>query len=179
VDQKPTAVTQFVESYALHSANRDFNALVAQFAETFLVAGPAGAHCVGAADFLRVLPKRVELFASLGCQSSELIDMQNSWLDSRYAHVRTTWRFTSNAPIRPKPSTLNPFSLSTQDPIRTASSSTSRHGTSWTLSSSAASRRNGERRQERRGSAPRRCYWLGTTVDRLLYCGVSFRLAAG
>jgi hypothetical protein len=94
VDEKPTALTQFVESYALHSANRDFNALVAQFAETFVVAGPAGAHCVGAADFLRVLPKRVELFASLGCQSSELIDMQNSWLDSRYAHVRTTWRFT-------------------------------------------------------------------------------------
>ena len=94
MDQKQSDLKQFVEAYARHSARRDFPTLAAQFAETFLVAGPAGAQCVRAADFLRVLPKRAELFASLGCQSSELVDMQESWLDSRYAHVRTIWRFT-------------------------------------------------------------------------------------
>ena len=85
---------QFIKDYARHSAARDFAAIVAQFAETFLVAGPAGAQCIRAADFARILPKRAELFATLGCQSSELLDVQESWLGSRYAHLRTTWRFT-------------------------------------------------------------------------------------
>lgn len=91
--QKPS-VTVFIESYAQHSAAGNFPALVAQFAETFLVAGPSGAQCVRADDFARVLPRRVELFDSLGCQSAELIETRETWLDARYAIARTMWRFT-------------------------------------------------------------------------------------
>ena len=91
--QKPS-VTEFIASYARHSAARDFPALFEQFAKTFLVAGPGGAQCVRADDFARVLPRRVELFESMGCQSAELIETQETWLDARYAIARTTWRFT-------------------------------------------------------------------------------------
>lgn len=89
-----SALIRFIESFAHHSAARDFAAAVGQFAESFLVAGPSGAQCVRAADFARALPHRAELFDSLGRQSTELIDVQDSWLDARYAIARSTWRFT-------------------------------------------------------------------------------------
>lgn len=92
------ALTQFIESYAHHTATRDFTALVAQFAETFLVAGPTGARSMRAADFARALPGRAELFDSLGCRSAQLIAAQPSWVDTRYALVRTTWSFTFRRP---------------------------------------------------------------------------------
>lgn len=85
---------QFIESFAHHSATRDFAGTVAQFAESFLVAGPAGAQCIRAADFGRALPCRAELFDSLGRESTELIEVQDSWIDARYAVARTIWRFT-------------------------------------------------------------------------------------
>lgn len=94
MDQKQSALTRFIESYARSTASRDIPAIVAHFAETFLVAGPAGAQCVRSADFARVLPRRTELFDSLGCQPAELLSMQHSWLDDSHASVRTTWHFT-------------------------------------------------------------------------------------
>lgn len=91
--QKPT-LTQFIESYAQHSANRNFPALVAQFAESFLVAGPGGAQCVRAEDFAKALPRRAEWFQSLGAQPADLVNISATWMDERYALVHTTWRFT-------------------------------------------------------------------------------------
>lgn len=94
VQSQKASVIRFIESYAHHSATRNIPALVSQFAETFLAAGPGGAQCVRAADFARALPRRIELFDSLGCQSTELIETHESQLDARYALVNTTWRFT-------------------------------------------------------------------------------------
>ena len=94
VDQKPSALQHFLSTYAQHSAAGNIPALVAQFAETFLVAGPTGSQCIRSSDFARALPRRTELFASLGCQPAELIAVEESPLDNRYALVRTTWRFT-------------------------------------------------------------------------------------
>lgn len=87
------ALTQFIESFARQSANRDFPAVAEHFAEIFLAAGPAGAQCVRAADFARVLPRRAEIFSSLGCDPAELIDVQPVPIDGRYALVRSVWRF--------------------------------------------------------------------------------------
>lgn len=88
------ALNTFIESFAHHSAIRNYPALVEHFAETFLAAGPAGAQCVRAADFARALPRRTELFESLGCEPAKLIGIHPSPIDDRYALVRTTWRFT-------------------------------------------------------------------------------------
>jgi len=98
VDQKPSAVKEFLDTYARHTATRNIPALVSQFADTFLVAGPTGSQCVRSADFARALPRRAELFASLGCQPAELISVEESPLDTRYALVRTIWRFTFTRP---------------------------------------------------------------------------------
>lgn len=98
MDQKPSAVKEFLDTYARHTATRNIPALVSQFADTFLVAGPGGAQCVRSADFARALPRRAELFASLGCQPAELISVEESPLDTRYALVRTIWRFTFTRP---------------------------------------------------------------------------------
>jgi len=88
------ALTRFIHSFAQHSATRNLPAIVDQFADTFLAAGPAGAHCVRAANFALALPRRADLFASLGCEPAELIHVQPFPIDDRYALVRTTWRFT-------------------------------------------------------------------------------------
>jgi len=98
VDQKPSALQQFLAAYAEHTAASNIPALVAQFADTFLVAGPSGSQCVHSADFARALPRRVELFASLGCQPAELISTEESPLATRYVLARTMWRFTFTRP---------------------------------------------------------------------------------
>lgn len=93
MESKRKALVQFIESFARHSSTRDFDTSAAQFAECFLAAGPAGAQCVRAADFARALPRRAELFDSLGRKSTELIEVRDSWLDTRYAIAHTTWCF--------------------------------------------------------------------------------------
>ena len=98
MNRKVSAVKEFLDTYARHTATRNIPALVSQFADTFLVAGPTGSQCVRSADFARALPRRVELFASLGCQPAELISVEESPLDTRYALVRTIWRFTFTRP---------------------------------------------------------------------------------
>lgn len=93
VQTQKSALTHFMDSYLQHTASRDFPAIEGHFAETFLVAGPTGTQCIRADDFARALPRRAALFESLGCRSTVLTEMQESWIDSRYALVRTNWRF--------------------------------------------------------------------------------------
>jgi hypothetical protein len=88
------ALTRFIHSFAHHTATRNLPAIVEHFADTFLAAGPTGANCVRAANFALALPRRADLFASLGCEPAELIHVQPFPIDDRYALVRTTWRFT-------------------------------------------------------------------------------------
>ena len=98
MDQKTSAIKEFFDTYARHTATRNVPALVSQFADTFLVAGPSGSQCVHSPDFARALPRRVELFSSLGCQPAELISTEESPLDTRYVLARTMWRFTFTRP---------------------------------------------------------------------------------
>ena len=98
MDQKTSAIKEFFDTYARHTATRNVPALVSQFADTFLVAGPSGSQCVHSPDFARALPRRVELFASLGCQPAELISTEESPLATRYVLARTMWRFTFTRP---------------------------------------------------------------------------------
>lgn len=93
MEAKSSALIRFIEAFAKNSANRDFAASAAQFADSFLAAGPAGAQCVRAADFALALPRRAELFDSLGRKSTDLIAVRDFWLDDRYAIAHTTWCF--------------------------------------------------------------------------------------
>lgn len=74
---------------------------LAQFAETFLAAGPDGAKAVPATLFGPALAKRKELFATLGSRGTELISLDETRLDARYTMARTRWRMTFSRPDLP------------------------------------------------------------------------------
>ncbi|HEX8712870.1 MAG TPA: hypothetical protein VF730_13415 [Terracidiphilus sp.] len=88
------AAVRFIQAFARNSAEGNFVELVAQFAESFLFAGTQGSQWVRASDFAMALPKRKQIFAGFGHKSTELADAQEKWLDTRYALVRTRWRFS-------------------------------------------------------------------------------------
>ena len=89
-------IARFFDAFARQSNADDAQAQAAQFADAFLAAGPQGAQCVRSSDFALALPKRKQLFDSLGCQSTTLVSLDETALDARYVLVRTSWRMTFN-----------------------------------------------------------------------------------
>ncbi|HEX4283840.1 MAG TPA: hypothetical protein VHZ28_02030 [Terracidiphilus sp.] len=98
-----TTVETFFRSFESNNNKHDFSASVAQFADTFMAAGPQGAQCVKASDFALALPKRKQLFSSFGCESMKLVSVDPRSLDDRYALAHTRWElnFTDAQPSTP------------------------------------------------------------------------------
>jgi hypothetical protein len=89
-----TPIETYFANLAVHMDKRNVPEIIAGYADVFLAGGPHGAQPVRAADFALALPKRYRLFESMGCRSTELIGLQENWLDARYVSVRTQWRLT-------------------------------------------------------------------------------------
>jgi len=87
-----TAVEDFFRLFIRNDDHGDVPTQVAQFAATFLAAGPQGASCVRNEDFAIVLPKRKQLFKSLGLQSTELVGVEAESISARYSLARTQWK---------------------------------------------------------------------------------------
>jgi hypothetical protein len=85
-------IQRFFENHELLSSKGDIPALVSLYADSFLAAGPQGAKCVRSADFALALPKRKQLFESLGSQSATLVGLEETPLDARYVMARTKWK---------------------------------------------------------------------------------------
>jgi hypothetical protein len=85
---------------ALERNTADFNlpALLDQYADTFMAATPQGAHCLRNADFAEVLPRRKQLFESLGSRSTSLVSCVPTRLDDRYLMAETRWQLTFARP---------------------------------------------------------------------------------
>jgi hypothetical protein len=94
MDCVDSALSHFVRSFEHNSSSGNISEAVKQFADQFLAVSPHGSQCIRSVDFAAALPKRKELFKSLGLQSTELIGMKESLLDRRYALAKTRWRFT-------------------------------------------------------------------------------------
>lgn len=92
VSTTPTA--RFFQSFEQNTNSGDNSALVAQFADVFMAAGPAGAKPVHAADFAIALPKRAQLVQSLGCQTTRLVSCVETPLDARFVMAETRWQMT-------------------------------------------------------------------------------------
>jgi hypothetical protein len=92
--QNETPVGRFFRNFERLNSNNDAPAMAAQFADTFVAAGPQGSQCVRAEDFARALPKRIELFRSFGCESTSLVSFSETRLDERFAMAETRWRMT-------------------------------------------------------------------------------------
>jgi hypothetical protein len=93
-----TPLSDFFATFQ-HNTNHGTEAeTLAQFAATFVAGGPDSAKPVPAALFAPALTKRKELFARLGCRSTELVTLDETPLDARYTLARTRWRMTFSRP---------------------------------------------------------------------------------
>jgi len=89
-----TPLELFFQTWELNIASGNVPALVASFAEGFLYASPHGTQSVKASDFALALPKRKQLFESLGSQPTTLVSLNETRLDERYTMARTQWLMT-------------------------------------------------------------------------------------
>ncbi|MGA8729581.1 MAG: hypothetical protein WB608_12590 [Terracidiphilus sp.] len=94
MERLDTPINRFFRDFESANSSGDIPAIVSQFAETFMAASPQGTQAVCAADFALALPKRKQLFESLGCRSTALVSVQETQLDPRYTMARTRWEFT-------------------------------------------------------------------------------------
>jgi ketosteroid isomerase-like protein len=84
-------IQAFLTQYESAIAQSDVTAIAARYADVFMFAGPAGVQSVKKEDFLRVVPKRKEWFASLGLVDSKVTLVDETSLDSKYSLVKTAW----------------------------------------------------------------------------------------
>ena len=108
MDTRDGASARFIQTFARNTAEGKAAELIAQFADSFLFAGPAGSQWVRACDFAMALPKRRQFFEKFGHRATELADVRETRLDDRYALVHSRWRFTF------EPAENAPFTLDTE-----------------------------------------------------------------
>lgn len=87
----------FFRDYERNSNDSAFGLLLAQFADVFLAANPAGASAVQAAAFAAALPIRKKLFEALGCVKTTLVSLEETPLDAQHSLARTQWRMRFTA----------------------------------------------------------------------------------
>jgi hypothetical protein len=87
-------LANFLQAYETNSSTGNVTALLTQFADPFMAAGPTGVQCLRAADMAAALPKRLQLFAGLGAQPSKLVSCQETRLDERFIMAETRWQMT-------------------------------------------------------------------------------------
>ena len=92
--QTSEAIERFFRTFELNSSSDDINAVVLQFGEVFMAAGPQGVQAVRAADFALALPRKKQMFESLGHQSTELVALREERLDARFILAATRWKMS-------------------------------------------------------------------------------------
>lgn len=92
--QASQRIERFFRTFESNAMSDNVDDTLSQFADVFMAASPQGAKAVRAADFAAALPKRKQLFASLGCQSTELVSLTENRLDARYVMASTQWKMT-------------------------------------------------------------------------------------
>ncbi len=90
-------IERFFRTFESHS-NSNVGATVSLFADVFMAASPQGAQTVRASDFAIAIPKKKQLFDSLGCRTTELVELSETRLDARYTMARTQWKMTFARP---------------------------------------------------------------------------------
>ena len=88
-----TPMESFFRTFEQLSAESNAVDLARLYAPSFLLAGPNGSQLVRAADLQQAIPKRKDLFKTLGCTSTHLAKLEETVLDDRYSLVRTEWHW--------------------------------------------------------------------------------------
>ena len=84
----------FLNQYERAISNSDVTAIAAHYADVFMFGGPQRTQCVRKEDFLKLVPKRKEWFASIGLVDSRANLVNEAALDSKFSLVKTAWRMT-------------------------------------------------------------------------------------
>ena len=94
MENTTTNIEEFLRAFEHTDKLREVDALVSQFADTFLVAGADGSRAVKASDFALALPRRQEMFDKMGCRSTKLATVTVTKLDDRYMMAEAKWLMT-------------------------------------------------------------------------------------
>lgn len=86
-------VRSFFERFSAAGKSLDAEAQRDCWAETFLSLDPNRALPVERTAMLAALPRRREMFESIGATSSDLVDAEEIPLDEHHTIVRTSWRW--------------------------------------------------------------------------------------
>jgi hypothetical protein len=89
-----SALETFFQDYEHNTNLSETGAVISQFAEMFLFAGPQGAQVVPANAFALALPRRKKQFEEMGCQSTDLISLRETTLGNHYVMAETEWQMT-------------------------------------------------------------------------------------
>ena len=87
-------VRAFFESYAKANSTLDVAAIGDLYAETFIFAVRNTAKPVRKEDFLKVVPRMKDHFASLGLTGTRLSTVETTELGSGYGLAKVTWAVT-------------------------------------------------------------------------------------
>jgi len=85
-------VRDFFGQYETANAEFEVQKIAAVYADGFMFGGPEGVQWVKKEDFVKVLPRRKEMFRAMGLASSTLQSLEATALDPRYTLVRTVWK---------------------------------------------------------------------------------------
>src|SRR5579885_3259411 len=85
-------VKEFFIKYEKANSTADVSGIGALYADIFMFAGPNGVQAVKKDDFLKVVPKMKQHFASMGLAETQLQSVEAQPLDSKYLLARVGWR---------------------------------------------------------------------------------------
>lgn len=88
----------FFKKYEQAISESDVSAIAAQYADAFMFGGPQGVQSIKKDEFLKVIPRRREYFASIGLLESKVTSIDETSLDSKYLLAKTAWRMTFERP---------------------------------------------------------------------------------
>jgi hypothetical protein len=87
-------IKAFFEEVEQASNTLDLNLIDSQFADQFIFADPNGTRIVEKQKFLAFLPQRQEFFKSIGHQSTKVMSLDETQLDSQYTMVKAHFLMT-------------------------------------------------------------------------------------
>jgi hypothetical protein len=114
VQRASERVKAFFQQYESNIGQPDPAAIVAQYGESFIFAGPQGTQAVRRDDFAMVLPKRQGFFKSVGLQSSRMVALEEASVDDRCVLVKAQWRLQFGSPAAPALDVFSTYLLQQQ-----------------------------------------------------------------
>jgi hypothetical protein len=94
INATTNSINRFFQALEQETIAGNFSALAQRFSETFLAASPSGAKVAQRSVFVQKLPERKQQFEKMGKNSTKLVSLETTEIDTRYILARTRWQLT-------------------------------------------------------------------------------------